>query len=170
VVHRDDYAVAIVNLDTRSIERGFRLPYASQPMGIAMSPLGDAAYVTLMAVGKLAKLDPDTGDVLGQIDVGPWPRGLSVSQDGEDVYLTRFISAHSSEGPGFGEVVHVAGPSLGVVKRIALPEDTSSEDTDQGGRGLPNYLFAIGLSPDGREAWVPTKKDNIARGILRCTP
>ncbi len=54
VVHRDDYAVAIVDLDRFTIERGFRLPFASQPAGLAMSPTGDAAYVTLMALGKLA--------------------------------------------------------------------------------------------------------------------
>jgi DNA-binding beta-propeller fold protein YncE len=167
VVHRDDYAVAIVDLDTRSIGRGFRLPYASQPMGIAMSPAGDAAYVTLMGLGKLAKLDPDTGDILGLIDVGPWPRGVSVSHDGQNVYLTRFISAHSPVGVSAGEVVHVAGSSLEVRARIPLPEDTSTADTDQAARGLPNYLFAIGLTPDGGEAWVPAKKDNMARGILR---
>jgi DNA-binding beta-propeller fold protein YncE len=167
VVHRDDYAVAIIDLDSRSIERGFRLPYASQPMGIAMSPAGDAAYVTLMAAGKLAKLNPDTGEVVRQLDVGPWPRGVAVSQDGENVYVTRFISAHSPGAAGFGEVLHIAGSSLEVLDRIALPEDTSTADTDQGGRGIPNYLFAVGLTPDGGEAWVPTKKDNMARGILR---
>jgi YVTN family beta-propeller protein len=73
VVHQDDYAVAVVDLDTFSIERGFRLPYASQPVGIAMSPLGDAAYVTLMATGRLLKLDPSTGDLLAEVDVGPRP-------------------------------------------------------------------------------------------------
>jgi DNA-binding beta-propeller fold protein YncE len=159
VVHRDDYAVAIVDPDRFVIERGFRLPYASQPIGLAMSPSGDAAYITLMALGKLLKLNPVTGEVIGQVDVGSRARGVSVSSDGKDVYVTRFISSATA-----GEVVHVDGPSLAVVKRVALPADTATVDTDQQARGLPNYLFSVALSPDGREAWVPAKKDNIFRG------
>src|SRR5262249_8149670 len=81
VVHRTDYAVAIVDLDHFTIEHGFRLPYASQPVGLAMSPLGDAAYITLMALGKLVKLDPATGNVLATVDIGSWARGVSVTQD-----------------------------------------------------------------------------------------
>jgi DNA-binding beta-propeller fold protein YncE len=162
VLHRDDYAIAIVDPDKLTIERGLRLPYASQPIGLAMSPTGDAAYVTLAAVGKLLKLNPTTGAIIGELDVGPRPRGVSVSHDGKDVYVTRFISSDAG-----GEVVHVDGPSLKVVKRFDLVPDTTTIDTDQKGRGLPNYLFSVGLSPDGREAWVPGKKDNIFRGTLR---
>ncbi len=126
VVHRDDYAVAVVDLDGLAVERGFRLPYASQPMGLAMSPTGDAAYITLMAVGKLLKLNPSTGDAIGAVAVGPWPRGVSVSEDGRDVYVTRFISADAH-----GEVVQVDGPMLKVVKRIELAADTTTADSDQ---------------------------------------
>jgi len=162
VVHRDDYAVAVVDLDGLAVERGFRLPYASQPMGLAMSPTGDAAYITLMAVGKLLKLNPSTGDAIGAVAVGPWPRGVSVSEDGRDVYVTRFISADAH-----GEVVQVDGPMLKVVKRIELAPDTTTADSDQGARGLPNYLFSIGISPDARQAWVAGKSDNVFRGGFR---
>ena len=162
VIHRDDYAVAVVDLDTFAIERGFRLPYASQPVALAMSPTGDAAYVTLMALGKLLKLDPLTGSVLGEVSVGPWPRGLSVSHDGNDVLVTRFISAD-----GAGEVVRVDGSALSVVGRIELAPDTTSMDAAMMGRGLPNYLFSVGITPDGRSAWVTGKKDNVFRGTLR---
>ena len=154
----------IVDVDKLAIERGFRLPYASQPIGLAMSPTGDAAYVTLMAVGKLLKLNPKTGEQLAELDVGPRPRGVSVSGDGKDVYVTRFISPETG-----GEAVHVDGPSMKVVARFNLAPDTTTVDTDQQGRGLPNYLFSVGLSPDGREAWIPGKKDNILRGTFRDT-
>ena len=40
-------------------------------------------------------------------------------------------------------------------------------DSDQRARGVPNYLFSVALTPDGRQAWVPGKKDNIVRGKLR---
>ncbi len=162
VVHRDDYAIAIVNPDTLQIEKGFRLPYASQPIGLVMSPTGDAAYVTLMALGKLLKLDPVTGNVLGEVAVGSSARGVSVAADGKRVFVTRFIS-----GPTGGEVVEVDGPTLAVTNRFVLTPDTTTVDTDQQGRGLPNFLFGVGLSPDARQAWIPAKKDDIFRGLAR---
>ncbi len=162
VVHRDDYAVAVINPDTFEIERGFRLPYASQPVSLAISPSGDAAYVTLMALGKLLKLDPSTGEAVGEVDVGPWPRGLSLASDGATAYVTRFISPDK-----FAEVVQVDIANLTLVQRFQLAEDTTTADTDQKGRGLANYLFSVTLSPDGREAWIPSKKDNMSRGLQR---
>ena len=35
------------------------------------------------------------------------------------------------------------------------------------GRGVPNYLSQIRIAPDGGTAWIPSKKDNIARGRHR---
>ena len=162
VVHKDDYAVAVIDPDRFVIERGFRLPYASQPVAVAVSPTGDAVYVSLMAVGKLLKLDPGTGAVVGEADVGTRPRGIAVSHDGKDVYVTRFISPDTG-----GEVVKVDAAAMTVATRIRLELDSKTVDSDLQARGLPNYLFSIALSPDGRQAWVPGKKDNIVRGKLR---
>jgi YVTN family beta-propeller protein len=162
VVHRDDYAVAIVDTARGVVERGFRLPYASQPVGLAMSPTGDAAYVTLSAVGKLFKLNPTTSEVIGAADVGWFARGVSVSGDGRDVYVTRFISTSDH-----GEIVRVEGSTMKVVARVPLVADTTTLDSDQGARGAPNYLFAAVQSPDGRQAWIPSKSDNVFRGRMR---
>lgn len=162
VVHQDDYAVAVIDPDGWKVEGGFRLPYASQPVGIAVSPTGDAVYVTLMAYGKLLKLDPRTGIILGEVDVGPRPRGIAVSHDGKDVFVTRFISPDSG-----GEIIKVDAGGMRVSTTIVLPLDTTTEDSDQRSRGVPNYLFSIALTPDGRQAWVPGKKDNIVRGKAR---
>jgi YVTN family beta-propeller protein len=162
VVHEDDYAVAVIDPESFEIERGFRLPYASQPVGVAMSPAGDAAYVTLMGLGKLVRLDPTSGAVTGECDVGPRPRGIAVSHDGRDVYVTRFISADSG-----GEVVKIDAQAMQVATRITLPLDSTTMDGPQAARGLPNYLFSVALTPDGRQAWVPGKKDNFMRGEER---
>jgi DNA-binding beta-propeller fold protein YncE/cytochrome c553 len=162
VVHQDDYAVAVIDPDKLVIERGFRLPYASQPVGVAISPTGDAAYVTLQATGKLLKLDPTTGKVVADVDVGPKPRGIAVSSDGKDVYVTRFVSPDNG-----GEVVKVDAAAMKVASRILLKLDTETVDGDQKARGVPNFLFSIALTPDGRQAWIPGKKDNTVRGKLR---
>jgi len=162
VVHRDDYAVAIVDLDKMVVERGFRLPDVSQPINLVMSPTGDAAYIPLMATGKLLKLDPTTGQTIAQVDLGPTPRGVSVSADGKNIYVTRFISPDAQ-----GQVWHVDAATFKVAERLNIAPDTTTPDSDQNGRGLPNYLFTASLSPDGRRMWVASKKDNIYRGILR---
>lgn len=162
VVHQDDYAVAVLDPDRLVVESGFRLPYASQPAGIAVSPTGDAAYVSLMALGKLLKLEPATGNVLGEVSVGEKPRGIALSHDGKAAYVTRFISSDAG-----GEVVKVDTATMTVASRIVLQADSTTVDGDQKARGVPNYLFSIALSPDGRQAWIPGKKDNIFRGKLR---
>ncbi|HWP05072.1 MAG TPA: c-type cytochrome [Polyangiaceae bacterium] len=162
VVHQDDYAVAVLNPDSMTVESGFRLPYASQPVGVAMSPAGDAAYVSLFALGKLLKLDPATGAVLGEVLVGEKPRGIAVSHDGKVAYVTRFLSPDTG-----GEVVKVDTSTLTVATRVLLAADSETVDGDQKSRGVPNYLFSVALSPDGRQGWIPGKKDNIFRGKLR---
>jgi YVTN family beta-propeller protein len=162
VVHKDDYAVAIIDPDTFQIERSFRLPYASQPIGLVMSPAADAAYVTLMATGKLLKLNPMTGDVMAELAVGSSPRGVSVSADGSQVFVTRFVSPLTG-----GEVTQVDAATLMPKNVFQLTPDTTTMDTDQRGRGLPNFLFSVGLSPDAREAWISGKKDDIFRGMVR---
>lgn len=161
VVHRDDYAIAVVDPDTFEITATYRLPYASQPMGVVFSPGGDA-YLTLMALGEVVRMDPSTGDILGRKFVAPFARGLSLSADGGALWVTRFISPD-----GHGEVYRLDPNSLDVVTRYELEEDTTTEDSDVQGRGLPNYLFSVALSPDGRHAWVPGKKDNMSRGVQR---
>jgi DNA-binding beta-propeller fold protein YncE len=163
VLHREAHAITIVDTATFSVSSELMLPYASQPMGLALSPTGDVAYVTLMALGKLLKLDVATGAVLGEVAIGPTARGVSVSADGAQVYVTRFITDDEMHG----EVVRVGAATLTVDARFALATDTTTEDTDQKGRGLPNYLFSVGLSPDGLWGWVPGKKDNIYRGPFR---
>jgi DNA-binding beta-propeller fold protein YncE len=40
-------------------------------------------------------------------------------------------------------------------------------DSEIQGSGIPNYLAAAVISPDGSTAWVPSKQDNIKRGLLR---
>ena len=167
VVHQDDWAVAVLDPDKFVIEHGFRLPYASQPVGVVVSPTGDAAYISLMAYGKVIKLDPRTGEITGDAEVGPKPRGLAVSHDGKDLYVTRFISPNDG-----GEVLKIDTATMKVAPRILLEADATADDiggldTDQKARGVPNYLFSIIVSPDGRQAWVPAKKDNIFRGEKR---
>jgi DNA-binding beta-propeller fold protein YncE len=59
----------------RTIEVGF------EPYGIAVSPIGNRAFVGLVASGQVAEVDWQAGQVIRRIDVGNWPRYLTLSPD-----------------------------------------------------------------------------------------
>src|SRR6185436_3156517 len=56
--------------------------------------------------------------------------------------------------------------SMALVRTFDLAFD-NTPDGENSGRGVPNYLTHVAITPDGRRAWVPSKKDNIARGAYR---
>ena len=63
-------------------------------------------------------------------------------------------------------MVVVGAASLAVNKTIVLSHSAKADFENQGS-GVPNYLGAATISPDGTQAWVPSKQDNIRRGVLR---
>ncbi len=161
VVHQDDYAIAVVDPDAQRAVDFFRLPYASQPVGIVFSPAGDA-YVPLLATGEVVRIDGASHELTARRVIAPFPRGITISGDGADLWVTRFISQGDR-----GEVYRLDADTLETKARYDLLEDTTTEDSDVQGRGLPNYVFSVAVTPDGTRAWVPAKKDNMARGLQR---
>jgi YVTN family beta-propeller protein len=136
-----------------------RLPYASQPRALAFGPTGKA-YVSLFATGKLVEIDATTRSVTRELVLGPTPAAVTVAADGR-VFVTRFISPTEH-----GEVWVVSPDTFTLKNTIQLPFDPGP-DTESSGRGVPNYVSAFVISPDGRQAFVTAKKDNVARGPQR---
>jgi len=166
VLHRESYAVLIIDLDRLEAVEFFRLPYASLPSGLVFSAAGDA-YVTLAALGDVVRIDGSTHEIVDQVHVAPSLRGITISGDaaagdGEALWVTRFLSQGDH-----GEVFRLDVETLETIAISELLEDTTTEDSDAQGRGLPNYLFSVAVSPDGQRAWVPSKKDNMSRGLER---
>jgi YVTN family beta-propeller protein len=163
VANQDSATISVIDTASNSVTSTISMPYASQPFGIALAPNGGAVYVTLHATGQLAKIDPTTRVIVGTpTGVGPDPRGVAISGDSQRILVTRFVSSDTG-----GEIREVSAASMAVARTFVLPLDTTSQDTEKSGRGLPNYLTSVAISPDGSTAWIPSKKDNIVRGTRR---
>ncbi len=175
VVNKRSATISVIDTPTRTVTRTISLPRASQPHGIAMSPTAALAFVALEGAGQLLKLDTGTYAATATVAVGANVRHVSVSADGASVYATRFISpplpgegtaaVTPAAGSG-GVVVQVNAAAMTVARNITLAVSTKPDAENQG-RGLPNYLGAATISPDGTQAWVPSKQDNVQRGTLR---
>lgn len=153
--------VSVLNPDTGTVVQTIALAAGSRPFGIAFSRNGAAAYVTLQGVGHLVKLHPATGVQQGTVSVGATPRGIAITGDSSRIFVTRFISPATE-----GQVIEVDGGTFSVTRTIALATDPGP-DTESSGRGVPNYLNSIAIQPDGKRAWIPSKKDNTLRGLFR---
>ncbi len=174
VTNKQGASISMIDPASLTVVQTLVLPRASQPYGIVFDPTGSAAFVVLGATGALLKLDPVSGATLASASVGRNARHLSMSGDGQTVYVSRFITPPipgESSGAvqtslGGAEVVEVAANPLAVTRTIALAH-SDLQDFESQGRGIPNYLGPAVISPDGTQAWVPSKQDNVARGTLR---
>ncbi|MGB7995081.1 MAG: PKD domain-containing protein, partial [Photobacterium halotolerans] len=135
------------------------LPRASQPHGVVFTPDGSAALVTLQATGEVVKINPSNRTITGTVSVGQSARGIAVDSDSATALVTRFISPQSH-----AEVVAVHIGSMSVDSVVNLQKDTTTVDGEDRSRGIPNYLNAVTISPDGQSAWVPAIKANVDRG------
>jgi YVTN family beta-propeller protein len=166
--------ISVIDPATLTVSQTLALPYASQPFGIAFAPTGAFAFVALEAKGTLLKLDATSGATVAAVSVGRNPRHVSVNADGTLVYVSRFItpplpgesSAQVLPAGAGGEVVVVSSGPMAVANTITLGH-SYKPDFEIQGSGIPNYLGAVTLSPDGLSAWVPSKQDNVLRGTLR---
>jgi YVTN family beta-propeller protein len=176
VTNKGSQSISVINPGTLSVQRTISLPRGSQPYGLAMG--GSFAYVALEGSGQVMKYNADRYSRTATLNVGPNPRHVSVSADGATVYVSRFITpplpgeatATVQTRPGGvpvgGEVVVINAANMAVLRTVVLAHSDREDDEAQG-RGVPNYLGAVAISPDASQAWVPSKQDNILRGALR---
>lgn len=166
---------ALVGVDPATLRVAARvpLPAGSQPFGLVGGDRG-ALWVALQGTGEVLRVDAD-GRIGARVDVGPDPRHLSLTPDGARLLVSRFITrplpGEASASPGAtdadgGELV-VVDTAAARVERTVVLRLSDRIDTSESGRGVPNYLGAAAVSPDGRMAWVPSKQDNVLRGRLR---
>lgn len=178
VSNKDAASISVIDPSSLSVVQLIILPHASQPYGIVFSPDESYAYVALEAIGEVIKLHPTSGAQISNVLVGSNPRHLSINADGSELYASRFVTPPmpgeatanvqtTVSGIKYGgKVVKVNTANMSVNKRIVL-EHSERQDAEHSGRGIPNYLGPLVISPDGLSGWVPSKQDNIKRGMLR---
>lgn len=139
------------------------LPYGAAPFGVAASPNGQQIFVTLQGSGRLHRYSAATPGAAPVVrSTFPTPRAIAISGDGLRVFVTRFISPDLE-----AEVAEFAGTSINLdLTRTIVLSSSSSPDGGDRGAGVPNYLSAIAISPDGSRAVVASKQDNTQRGTF----
>lgn len=178
VANKDDATLSIIDSSTRTVVQTLALPYASQPHGIVASPDGQFIYAALEASGQLLKINATSGETVASTSLGMNIRHLAVSGDSSTVWVSRFITAplpgeavgmpamESNGQPVGAEVIRVNAADMATITTVIL-RSSDKVDAENAARGVPNYLGAPALSPDGTMAWVPSKQDNIFRGLAR---
>ncbi len=176
VVNKGSSSISIVSPSTLAVVQTIALPRASQPYGIVIGADG-TAFVSQEATGLVTRIAA-TGTLGASASLGQHVRHLALNAAGTQLMVARFVTpALPGEGtatvstsvngaPRGGELVMLDAATLAVQRTIVL-QHSEKPDTTVQGRGIPNYLGAPVISPDGRSAWVPSKQDNIKRGKLR---
>jgi YVTN family beta-propeller protein len=175
VTNQRGASVSVIDPASLQVVATLMMPRASQPKGIVMSPSGLRAFVSLSATGQVMQLDTASFAQTGLLALGPQPGGLGISADGASLYVSRFVSAPLpgestatvSPTPTTGGEVWVVDASTMSLTRTIVLQHSDKPDAENQGRGLPNYLGAPVLSPDGSQAFVPSKQDNVLRGQQR---
>jgi DNA-binding beta-propeller fold protein YncE len=156
---RDADRLAIVNPAGVLLE-SHHLGHGSAPMGIAVSPDGSTAFLTLESRGQLRRFSTATRQQTGSLNLGPSPRAIAVTADGSRVLVTRFIS-----GEEYGQVYDVNAAAMTLTRTIPLHRDRGG-DGSSSGRGVPNFVSSITISPDGQFAYYTAVKSNTQRGAF----
>ncbi len=166
--------ISILNSTSFAVSQTVTLQRGSRPFGLAFDPSGTAAWLTMETSGLVLKLNPSTGAILQTINAGQDVRHLSVRADGTRVYVSRFITPKlpgeetaTVTTTGQGGQVLVIDTTTNTIARTILLQHSDALDTTISGRGIPNYLGAPVITPDGLSAWIASKQDNIKRGVLR---
>jgi YVTN family beta-propeller protein len=176
VSNRASSTLSVIDPATLSLAATVALPPAAQPHGLVIAGSG-AVFVALEAYGGVARYDAG-GVQRALLSVGATPRHLALTADDRRLLVSRFVtppqpgestaqvrSGTNGQATG-GEVVVVDTAAMSVARTVVLGHGTRP-DTEVSGRGVPNYLGAPAIAPDGRMAWVPSKQDNLMRGLLR---
>ncbi|MBX2825207.1 MAG: DUF1929 domain-containing protein [Gammaproteobacteria bacterium] len=174
VVNKAGATISIINATSKTVEQTVQLDTASRPHGIVFN--SHSAYVTLEGTGTLVQLNANTGAERRRVFAGDFPRHLSLRSGGDRLFVNAFITPKvpgeegaSPDVAGQGGEVRIystTSNALTLVRTVKLAHINRTPSETEG-PGIPNYLGPAIISPDGTNAWIPSKQDNILGGTLR---
>ncbi len=138
------------------------LPTGSRPFGVASDPRMVGRFlVTLQGAGAVAVVADATVSAI--VDVGTDPRAIAIGGDGR-VLLSRWRSRN--EGASLVEGTLTEDGRFEVRGDVLLPRQEGL-DSDTDNSGVPSFLDALSLTPDGERALVGALKANVVTGMFR---
>lgn len=160
VTLQDDDAIAVLG-SNGVVQQIIPLAYGAAPFGVVYHSLNDTYLVTLAGLNQVIEISQQ-GEVLNRLSLQD-PRGIALSGDGSDAFVTRFISPDAG-----AQVYHLkVAAGLQMFETLLIAADDTTIDTQDRARGVANYLFDVAISPSGDRIVVPAKKDNIFRGLFK---
>jgi mono/diheme cytochrome c family protein len=162
VTVQDEDKLVALNAADGTTSATVSLEYGSAPYGVVFTPDRTSGLLTLENKSTIVKFDPVNGTLGSRLALSGAVRGIAVSSDSQAAYVTRFKSMMSG-----GQLHKVNVQTMASTATIALRVDTTTVDDESRSRGVPNYLNQVVVSPDGKRAMLPSKKDNIVRGRFR---
>lgn len=135
-------------------------PFGWSPFGVVVTATGDVLFTArerVSSVGILGHMTAD-GALIETLRFGSDLRGLAIH--GDDVW----VSQHRSPDDG-GRMWHL-NLEDGEREELVVPI-APGPDSDTNSRGVPSYLSALVLRPDGRTGVIGGLKANIERGLVR---
>ncbi|MEM1452107.1 MAG: Ig-like domain-containing protein [Planctomycetota bacterium] len=160
VTCRDADRVVVLDGTNGATLADLALDHGAAPGSLVLAEGAIDPIVCLEGEERVVRLAFD-GTIGDSADVGRMPRGLAITGDGACIFVTPFLAGGSP-----ARVLELDGATLAVARDVELADDPGP-DTEASGRGRPNYLGSIAITPDEHSALVASKKDNVVRGGWR---
>ncbi len=137
-------ATSIFRIDPTTWTVTYNIQPLQDPNWGTFSADAKTYWITLSAIGKVAKIDTKTNTVLDVVTTGPGPYGDQLSYDETKLYV-----ADKGEAPGYNQqsqTITVIDTASDVVIKQIGPVGRTTDHVD--------------LSPDGKEIWAQSNADH----------
>jgi sugar lactone lactonase YvrE len=168
VVSQDANLITVLNDQGQYVDH-IDTGYGSQPQSVLASSDGLTMYVALghggmneAKNGAVVKYDALTGNELDRTEVGPLPRAMALTGDGQDLFVAEFMARDNH-----AVIWQLNAASMNVDNTLNLLRDRGLSGIDSGGSdgpGVPNYLASLTISPDHQWLWYTAIKADTFRG------
>ena len=125
--------VSVLRIRPQKLEETDRIKVGTEPYGLALTPNGRRLYVTNSRSNSVTVIDTDDDEVVTTIpDVGIEPRGLAITNDGDEddrdetVFVTQFLSlpvpgkVDGQDDAKVGKVTAISTQTNAVLGQITL--------------------------------------------------